>query len=147
MLATRWQPFTNTLNPLWWFRNEMDRLVNEYENGLRSTGVSFPQLCIWEEGENLFAEAELPGMSLEDLEIYVTAGNQLTIKGERRQPDYGKGTWHRQERGFGRFSRTITLPLDVNADRIEATLAQGVLTIQMPKSEAARPRKIQVKAC
>jgi HSP20 family protein len=108
--------------------------------------VAFPALNIWQDEGAIYAEAELPGMELNDLEIYVTGGNQLTIKGERKQPKLEKGTWHRQERGFGSFSRIVTLPSDVNAEKVEARLVNGVLTITMPKSEAAKPRKIIVKA-
>jgi HSP20 family protein len=93
----------------------------------------------------VYAEAELPGMELNDLEIYVTRGDQLTIKGERKEPTTGKAYWHRQERGFGSFTRVLTLPVDVDPDKVEARLHNGVLTITMPKSEKARPRKISVK--
>lgn len=58
----------------------------------------------------------MPGMELSDLEIYVNAGNVLTIKGERRMPQCGQGTWHRQERGHGMFHRVFELPLPVDAD-------------------------------
>ena len=88
----------------------------------------------------------MPGMELNDLEIYVSGGNQLTIKGERKQPKLDKGAWHRQERGFGSFARVVNLPVDVNAERVEARLVNGVLAITMPKSETAKPRKITVKA-
>jgi HSP20 family protein len=106
---------------------------------------SFPALNIWQDEGTVYAEAELPGMELNDLEIFVTGGNQLTIKGERKEPKLDNGTWHRQERGFGSFARVVNLPVDVNAERVEARLANGVLTITMPKTEAAKPRKIVVK--
>ncbi len=146
MVMTRWQPLGNLWEELTDFRSALDGLFNRYHhlNGHDST-TGFPQLCAWEEGEDLFVEAELPGMTLEDLEIFVLGGNQLTIKGERRYPETGQSTWHRRERGFGKFSRTVTLPFDVDADKIEARLKQGVLTLLMPKSEAAKPRKSEVK--
>jgi len=84
-------------------------------------------------------------MELGDLEIYVTGGNQLTIKGERKQPKFENATWHRQERGFGEFARVLTLPFPVNADKVQAEFSHGVLKITMPKSEEAKPRKIKVK--
>ena len=149
MLATRWQPFTNLWQELTQFRNEMDRLFQSYgfdAGGGPALAVAYPALNVWEDGDNVYAEAELPGMELSDLEIYVTGGNQLTLKGERKQPPVEKGVWHRRERGFGSFARVITLPVDVDPDRVEARFAHGVLTITMPKSEAARPRKITVKA-
>jgi HSP20 family protein len=85
-------------------------------------------------------------MDFKDLEIFVTAGNQLTIKGERKQPETEKGVWHRQERTYGNFTRTFTLPYPVDADKVDARLENGVLLIKLAKHESARPRKIAVKA-
>jgi HSP20 family protein len=128
-------------------QREMNRLFsfNYGSDGWPSLAGSFPALNIWQDEGTVYAEAELPGMELNDLEIFVTGGNQLTIKGERKQPKLEKGTWHRQERGFGSFARVVNLPVDVNPDRVEAKLVNGVLAIRMPKSEAAKPRKIVVK--
>jgi HSP20 family protein len=83
-------------------------------------------------------------MQLDRLEIYVTEGNQLTIQGERRQRDLDKGLWYGQERGFGQFSRTVVLPVTVDADKVEAGFEHGVLLVTLPKSEAAKPRRISV---
>jgi len=107
---------------------------------------TYPPVNVWEEGDNVYAEAELPGMQLEHLEVYVADGNQLTIQGERQPAPPEQGVWHRQERGFGKFSRVLTLPVAVDADKVEARFDQGVLRVTMPKSEAARPRRITVKA-
>ncbi len=106
---------------------------------------AYPALNVWEDDSDFYAEAELPGLKLEDLEIYVT-GNQLTIKGERRPPQHDDGTWHRQERGYGKFSRMIELPGDVNVDHVSAEFKHGVLKITLPKSEAVKSRRIQVKS-
>ena len=75
----------------------------------------------------------------------VTGGGQLTLKGERRPPQPEHGVWHCQERGFGAFSRTLTLPAPVNSDKVEARFLHGVLTVKLLKAEAARSRKITVK--
>jgi len=83
---------------------------------------------------------------LDHLEIYVAEGTQSTIQGERRQRELEKGVWHRPERGFGQFSRTILLPVNVDADKVEARFEQGVLFVTLPQSEAAKPRRISVKA-
>jgi HSP20 family protein len=144
----RWQ----TLDPVWGqlqnFQNEMNRLFDRWSDGGHSPfGVrAFPPMNVWEEGEEVFLEAELPGLDLKDLEIYVTGGNQLTLKGERKQARSEKGVWHRQERGFGQFTRTLTLPFAVDADKVEARLENGVLRLKLAKHESARPRKIEVKA-
>jgi len=107
--------------------------------------VSSPALNIWEDRDNFFAEAELPGVDEERLEVF-TIGDELTIRG-KREPLSGKGvTYHRQERGTGEFERVITLPSDVDAEKVEAKLHNGVLTIALPKAETARPHKIEVHA-
>ncbi len=142
MLANRWEPWTE-MNRL---SREMDRLFGR-GNGMGSPlGVgAYPALNVWEDNDNLYAEAELPGFKLDDLEIYVT-GNQLTITGERRPPEHNGGTWHRQERGYGKFSRLIEVPVDVDGNRVSAEFKYGVLHITLPKSEAVKPRRIAVKA-
>ena len=144
MMATRSEPASvwTEVNRL---RNEMDRLFSE--KGARRFGSSvFPPLNLWEDDNNLFVEAELPGFELSELEITVDADNQLLIKGERKQPNKESGTWHRQERGYGSFSRAIELPQHVDADRVSAEFKLGVLTITMPKKEEAKPRRIEVKS-
>ncbi len=85
-------------------------------------------------------------MGADDVEMYVTGENQLSLKGERRAPGRKGGTWHRQERGFGAFSRLIELPCPVNSDNVSAELQNGVLTLHLPKTEAVKPRRIEVKA-
>jgi HSP20 family protein len=84
-------------------------------------------------------------MELENLEIYLEAENQLTIKGDRTIDDKSKGTWHRRERNFGEFRRTIELPAMVDPNKVEAVLKNGILTISLPKKEELKPRKIDIK--
>lgn len=143
MLANRWEPFVG-MNRL---QNEMNRLFDHWDT--RPTqyveGV-FPPLNLWEDDDNLFIEAELPGFKMDDLDVYVTGGSQLSIKGARSHPELENGTWHRQERGFGSFSRVVELPGNVEGDKVTAECCHGVLTITMPKCAEARPRKIAVKS-
>jgi HSP20 family protein len=149
MLMTRWEPYTNLWSELGRFRNEMGRLFESFgfrDDGWPTLAAAYPAVNVWQDADHVYAEAELPGMELKDLEIYVMGGNQLTLKGERKEPSVKKPVWHRQERGFGPFTRFITLPMEVNADKVEAKFCNGVLTITMPKNEAAKPRKITVKA-
>lgn len=143
MQATRWEP-----RSIW---SEVPRLRDEFErlltgNGFRAFNVTaFPAINMWEDDNNLYVEAELPGFDMSQVEITVTGDNQLSIKGERKQPELENGTWHRQERGFGKFSRMIELPEPVDADKVTAEFKYGVLTITLPKKEEAKPRKIEVK--
>jgi HSP20 family protein len=147
MRLTRWSPFGNVWQPLQQFQSEMNRLFDRWvgDGGRLAGGAGYPAVNVWEDEEALHLEAELPGVEFKDLEIYVTGGNQLTLKGERQPPVPGKGVWHRQERSFGGFARTLTLPFNVDADRVEARMENGVLTVRLPKHESAKPRKIAVK--
>jgi len=149
MRLSRWEPFGNVWKEMNRLQREMNQLFGSYSGGdgwPTFAAVSFPAFNIWQDETNVYAEAELPGLELNDLEIFVTGGDQLTIKGERKQPKLERGAWHRQERGFGSFARVVELPVDVNPDRVEAKLVNGVLTLTMAKSEAAKPRKILVKS-
>lgn len=149
MLMTRWSPLGNTWREFNRLHDEMNRLFGRYEadrENYRSLAGSYPALNVWEDAESVFVEAELPGMELNDLEIFVTGDNQLSVKGERKAPQIENATWHRQERGFGTFTRVLALPVPVDADRVSAEFTHGVLTITMPKSAAAKPRRIPVKS-
>jgi HSP20 family protein len=124
----------------------MNRLFGRYTNGVRGlSGGGFPPLNLWEDENHFYVEAELAGFRLDDLEMYVTGDNQLSIKGERKQPESGKGTWHRQERGFGSFSRLMELPGAVEGEKVAAEFKDGVLTLTMPKKAETKPRRIEVK--
>jgi HSP20 family protein len=90
------------------------------------------------------AELELPGVTQENLEILVVGG-ELTVKGQRGSAAKGSEAFHRRERSTGTFERTFRLPKDVDSSKVEATLRDGVLTIKLPKAEAAKPRKIAVQ--
>jgi HSP20 family protein len=144
MLFTRFNPFgASAWDQMQRMQNEMNRLFGNL-SGDGNVGT-FPAVNVREEDDALHIEAELPGMNLEEVEIFVTGNNQLTLKGERKAPVVTKGTQHRQERAFGKFVRTLTLPFPVDASKVEARLENGILTIHLPKHEAARPRKITVK--
>lgn len=148
MLATRWNPLEEMQSEMNRLRGEMDRLFGRFgtPTGRAFSPTEYPAVNILEDDDHLYLEAELPGMELNDLEIYVNRGNLLTLSGARKEPAYDGGTWHRRERGFGRFSRVIELPSPVDAERVEAHFKQGVLTVQLPKEEHAKPRRIEVKA-
>jgi len=107
--------------------------------------VAYPLVNVWDDDENIYLEAELPGITLENLEITITDGNRLTLKGQRKPAAVDPTTWHRQERCFGSFSRTLTLPVLVDADRVEAHFELGDLRVLLPKSPKAKPRRIEVK--
>jgi|SRR4051812_10888981 len=141
---------TINVNPIEQFRYEMDRLVsNVFANPAVAgatrmvSGRGFPAVNLWESDDNLYLEAELPGLKAENLDVTVV-GSELTLKGERPDGPPPADSFHRRERGTGAFTRLIRLPSEVNADGVEASLNDGVLLLTLPKAETAKPRKIKV---
>jgi HSP20 family protein len=147
MFGTARQAFHPLWNQLQQFQSDMNRLFERWgEDGNRQAGwANFPLINVWEDGDTLHVEAELPGLNLNDLEIFVTGNNQLTLKGERKPTAPEKSVRHRQERGFGQFVRTLTLPFPVDPDKVDARFENGVLQIKLAKHESAKARKIFVK--
>ncbi|GMU22330.1 MAG: heat-shock protein [Phycisphaerae bacterium] len=139
----------NVFTPFGDLRREIDRLFDAFGGGVDGGRMTrpraFPAINVWEDAEAVYAEAELPGVRREDLEI-TAVGNELTLSGRRQPAETENVTFHRQERGYGEFTRVLALPVEVDADKIEATLRHGVLTLRLPKAEAARARKITVRA-
>lgn len=137
-------PWWNAMDEL---RREMDRLFDNYNLGFlhRPTRrAAFPALNVWDHAECVSVEAEIPGVKPEDLEV-TAVGNELTLKGRRTPLEGQKLAYHRQERGVGEFTRVVTLPCEVNADKVEATIKDGVLRVELPKAAAARPKQIAIK--
>jgi HSP20 family protein len=145
MTRFRWQGFGD-------LREELSRLQRELQRSVWRDGSaveelpadSFPPVNVWEDHDHLYVEAELPGCEQPDLELLVH-GRRLTIQGRRHQPPQDKGVWHRQERGYGTFSRSLDLPAPVDPDQIEADLRSGILMIRLAKHAEVRPRRIVVK--
>ncbi len=105
-----------------------------------------PAMDLVEAEDHYLLRADLPGMGEEDVSIEIN-DNVLTVSGERRdeQQHQGQG-WHRVERTFGRFSRSLALPEGVDADAVAASFDRGVLSIKVPKPEQRKPRRIQIQA-
>ena len=108
------------------------------------SGYVYPPMNIWETPDGYVVACEVPGLDMGDLELYV-AGDQLTVSGNRACGVPDPVTLHRRERDPGRFSRAITLPGPVDSSRTEATLAEGILVVRIPKAEEAKPKRIAVK--
>lgn len=127
------------------FQNNMGRLFDDFFPGFETRRTcGFPALNLWEDGDRLFVEAELPGLTIDDLDIEVM-GDELTIKGRREAPSDEGLNYHRRERGVGEFARLVTLPVSIDPSKVEASLKNGVLTVTLPKAEIAKARKIEVK--
>ena len=103
-----------------------------------------PPVDIEEHDDAYVVEAELPGIDRKDVNIELV-GNELTITGEVKQREH-KGALRRQTRRTGRFAYRVGLPAQVEADNIEASLSDGVLTVRVPKAERAQRKKIEVKS-
>lgn len=136
-------------NPLSELRREMDRLFDNLGMGVTRSPfmarAAYPAMNVLDAGDAIRVEAELPGVSKDDLEVFAV-GNELTVKGRRKPLEGDNLTYHRQERDAGEFTRVMTLPFEVDADNVEAVLKDGVLMVRLPKAETAKPRRIAVKA-
>jgi HSP20 family protein len=135
--------------PLATLREEMEELfeplLGEAGDGW-GTRMLAPPIDLSETDTAIQARLDLPGVDSKEIDIQVS-GNQLTIAGERKEEKEEKGElFHRIERRCGRFSRSVTLPCNVDEDKIDATYRDGVLNITLPKTEAAKAKRIEVKA-
>jgi len=130
-------------------RREMEELLSELPDVFPRLNLSggriLPCMNLWEDAEHIYAEAELPGFAKDEIEIHVK-DDELTLRGKRKVAERPGATLLRQERGAVEFERTIALPVTVESEAVEATLRDGVLTITMPKTKAARTRKIEVRS-
>jgi HSP20 family protein len=118
------------------FQNDLDELFE--------SSAWTPALDVKEDKDNFTVRVELPGLKREDIDVSLADG-ALTITGERKFETVEEGTEvHRQERYFGKFSRSIALPTEVAADKITAQYRDGVLTVTLAKVEAVKPKSITV---
>jgi HSP20 family protein len=132
------------------FRREMDRIFDRFFESwpFRLSAEDrpwAPTADVSETAKEIVVKAELPGMDAKDIEVSVQ-GDILTVRGERRQEKEEKGeNFHRVERSYGSFSRSIQLPAEVDANKVKATYKDGILKLNMPKTKAAAVKKIAVK--
>ncbi len=129
-------------------RDEIDRLFEaplaELARGAQILSGWTPALDMYEDKDNIYVRAELPGMKREEIEVSLHDGS-LSISGERKGEDKFKDAEvYRAERFFGRFQRTVTLPTPVTVDKVKAQYKDGILTVTLPKAEEAKPKHIDV---
>ena len=140
-----WSPIDRLAN----LRDEMNRLF-EFNLPMRETGFFSgwtPVLDVFDADDCFMVAVELPGMKKEEIDITLRDGNILTISGERKPQTVCKeGEAFRTERYFGKFQRNVTLPTAVDAGKVHATYKDGILKIELPKSEEAKPKHIEVTA-
>jgi HSP20 family protein len=136
-------------NDLFQTRRDIDRVFDRFLGGAGTmTGPWVPVVDVRETKDAIEVVAELPGLRLEDVEVNIES-NILSISGEKRQ-EYAEGDaeaeYHLVERRCGRFERSFTLPRTVDANQIAARFESGLLTITLPKAEAAKPRRVEIQA-
>jgi HSP20 family protein len=145
MNFVRWNPF-NEMNLL---QNHMNRLFDTALQGWAgdSNGTAWvPAADIYESENELLVNLDLPGIDPKMVDLQLE-NHILTIRGERRLDErQNREHFHRVERSYGTFSRSFTLATSVDADKIQASYQAGVLTITLPKAEAAKPKRIQIAA-
>jgi HSP20 family protein len=104
----------------------------------------YPALNVWTNEEGAVITAELPGVNAEDLDISLT-GDTLTFRGSRAPEELEEGeSYHRRERAYGDFVRSIRLPFGIDAGKVEASSRNGLLRLTLPRAEAEKPKKIEV---
>jgi HSP20 family protein len=123
------------------FRGPLARRERDEEMSL---GAWIPPVDIVEEKDRILLTAELPGFKESDIEVQMEGG-VLTLRGERKSETEKEGrTFHRMERSYGQFVRSFTLPNNVDREHIKANFANGLLEIELPKREEAKPRQIKI---
>lgn len=145
MAITRWRPFRDLLS----IQDEMNRLFDDFfGRPVTRAGWTEEAWCpcvdVSETKDNVIINAEIPGMSKEDVKVSVQ-DNILTLSGEKKQEREQKdANYHRIERSYGSFSRSFTLPTSVQPDKVKATYKDGMLKITLPKSEEVKPKEIPI---
>ena len=143
----QWRPFREVSR----LRSEMDRLWDDYfgpgRRALRPMEEDWmPAVDVSETGDKITVKAEVPGMEAKDIEIAMV-GDTLTIKGEKKlEREEKEENYHTVERSYGSFTRAMKLPATVDADKVEASYKNGVLTVVLPKKEEVKPKAIEIKA-
>lgn len=142
---TRWNPARDMLN----LEERVSRLLGDAVPGFFSAEAPaawFPPVDIHEDEDRVVLRAEVPGVDKDDLDIRIEGGT-ITLRGEKKQEkEVASQKAFRFERFYGSFARSFVLPASIDADSIKATYKNGVLEVVLPKSEAAKPRKVQVLA-
>ena len=123
--------------------NEMNHMLSRYAY---PTSSEFPAFNVWGTNDQVIVTSEIPGIDPNSIDISVS-GTTLTVRGLRDPEQAEKGaSYHRRERWYGKFSKTIELPFTTEAEKVEARFSKGILYITLPRSETEKPRKVRVKS-
>ncbi len=142
----RWEPFRDLIS----LREAMDRLFEESfirprAGWLAPLGAEALAVDVYETDQDVVVKSSVPGVKPDDIDITIT-GDTLTIKGETKSEEkVEKANYIRQERRYGAFSRSLTLPTTIVAEKAKAEFENGVLTLTLPKAEEVKPKTIKVE--
>jgi len=126
--------------------SELERMSNALSRLSGRTQHEFPLINMWVDADSVTVTSEIPGIDVDDIEISVV-GKSLSLRGSRKQDEMKENeAYHRRERWNGRFSKTVELPFNVQTDRVDAKFSKGVLSITLPRAEAEKPKKIDIKS-
>jgi HSP20 family protein len=127
-------------------QRQMNRLFDDFFPSHYRPAREFPAMNIWADENSVLVTAELPGIQGKDLDINVI-GENLTISGNRPHDEVPEEAhYHRRERGFGKFNRSIQLPYVVDVKKVNATFKNGILSVTLPRAESDKPKRIAVKS-
>ena len=148
MALAQWTPIRNLAS----FQDEMNRMFQEFFRGGTGEEAGWglrtwtPAVDIYDTDDALVLKAELPGASKDDVSIEIH-NNTLILRGERKhEAEVKEGDYYRAERAYGTFQRSFVLPTLVDQDKVQATYTDGVLELRLPKSEAAKPKRIAISS-
>lgn len=151
-LPSLWSDRKGDVDPFRALRTQMDDLLSDWGGGLeRMSGMLALRVDVSETPQELTVKADLPGVDQKDIDITVS-GDQLTIKAEKKseakeKKDEKGRIYHRVERSYGSFQRTMTLPFDIDPAKVAASFKDGVLTLSLPKPPEVQKqtKKIEIK--
>ena len=159
MANTDWLPaawfgkLADANGPFGALRKQIDSLIDDFDTGMLSKTDGFAvRSNLSETDKEICITAELPGIEMKDIDVEVT-GNRISVKGEKKSENEEKGEeegreFHRIERHSGSFFRSMTLPFDIDPDKVDAAVKSGVLTVTIPKPPEAvtKVKKVEVKS-
>ena len=142
--AERWDPFRGVGD----IQTEMNRLFDNFVGRPAAAAagerVWLPAVDVHETKDDLVLSFDIPGVSQKDVQLTIT-GDLMTVRGERRfEREATENTYHRVERVYGRFERSVQLPMTVQTDKVKANYRDGVLEVKLPKAEEVKPREIKI---
>lgn len=135
--------YNNGFTEAW---RDLEKMTNALARFSGRTSHEFPPINMWVDSDTVTVISEIPGIDVSDIEISVV-GKSLTLRGSRNEDELKeKESYHRRERWNGRFSKTVELPFHIQTDRVNARFSKGVLSITLPRAEAEKPKKIDIKS-